>query len=231
MKGIRKGSKHSYNDFGLTIKSKSIGVPSKNKIKETIPFMNGSYDFSTLYGSQTYSERTLKYVFNVVGKNKIKMNTLRTQVLDWLHEGSKQPIYDDDFPGYYFLAECEDADFDEDGRFGSLTVEFSAYPFLIRTEHEGSIYWDNFNFDLDILQETKFNIEGNKDIKIYNNGAINIVPTIMCSEDMQIIKDNITYNIKAGLNKSYVFELEKGENAMKIIGNGTIEFEFRKEVL
>ena len=53
MYGIKKGNKHSFIDFGLTIKSKSIGMPSKNKVKETIPFMNGQYDFSELYGGQT----------------------------------------------------------------------------------------------------------------------------------------------------------------------------------
>ena len=35
MPGIRKGNKHSYKDFDVTIKSKSIGSPKKNKIKDT----------------------------------------------------------------------------------------------------------------------------------------------------------------------------------------------------
>lgn len=231
MYGIKKGNKHSFIDFGLTIKSKSIGMPSKNKIKETIPFMNGSYDFSALYGNQSYGERTLKYVFNLIGKNKVDMNVLKDKVLAWLYEGFQEPLYDDTFPGYYFLAECEDTSFEEDGEIGVLTVEFTCYPFKIRDDYEGQLHWDNFNFELDILQDTKFTVNGSKNISIYNSSTINIVPTIICSNDMKIIKDNKTYTLKSGVTKSYIFELLKGQNNMTIVGNGTIEFKFRKEVI
>ena len=113
--GIRKNNKHSFDDFGLTIKSKKIGNPKKNKIKEEVPFMNGSYDFSLLYGEQTYSERQLEYTFNLNERNKIAMNIKKMQVLEWLNDGGKQPLYDDTIPGFYFLAEVEDDDFSEAG--------------------------------------------------------------------------------------------------------------------
>ena len=231
MYGIRKGNKHSFIDFGLTIKSKSIGMPSKNKVKETIPFMNGSYDFSALYGRQSYGERTLKYVFNLIGKNKVDMNILKDKVLEWLYEGFQEPLYDDTILGYYFLAECKDTNFEEDGEFGVLTVEFSCYPFKIRDSYEGNILWDDFNFELDMLQETKFNIVESKEVDIYNKSAIPITPVILCSNDMSIVKNNVTYNLKSGTNKDYRFMLGIGNNKMTIKGNGTIEFLFRKEVL
>lgn len=134
--GIRKNNKHSFDDFGLTIKSKKIGNPKKNKIKEEIPFMNGSYDFSLLYGDQTYSERKLEYTFNLNEKNKIEMNVKKIQVLEWLNDGGKQPLYDDTIPGFYFLAEVEDDDFSEDGKNGELTVTFNAYPYKIASRNE-----------------------------------------------------------------------------------------------
>ena len=62
--GIIKNNKHSYNDFGLKILSRELNPPSKKKIKETLPFMNGSYDFSLLCGENVYEERTIKYVFD-----------------------------------------------------------------------------------------------------------------------------------------------------------------------
>ena len=63
--GIIKNNKHSYNDFGLKILSRELNPPSKKKIKETLPFMNGSYDFSLLCGENVYEERTIKYVFDM----------------------------------------------------------------------------------------------------------------------------------------------------------------------
>lgn len=231
MLGIKKGNKHSYKDFGVTIKSKSIGSPKKNKIKETVPFMNGSYDFSSLYGGQTYGERSLQYVFNIIGQTKSHMNMKKINLLNWLHKGIKEPLYDDAIPGYYFLAECEDDDFKENGNTGELTVTFTAYPFKICDYEEGDIAWDDFNFELDVLQETKFDINGVKNVKIHNVGVTNIVPEVICSNQMEVTKGNITYKFNPGASKDYRFELSIGENNMMIKGNGTIEFKFRKEVL
>lgn len=231
MLGIKKGNKHSYKDFGVTIKSKSIGSPKKNKIKETVPFMNGSYDFSSLYGGQTYGERSLQYVFNIIGQTKSHMNMKKINLLNWLHQGSKEPIYDDAIPGYYFLAECEDDDFKESGNTGELTVTFAAYPFKICSYEEGNIAWDDFNFELDVLQETKFDINGVKNVKIHNVGATNISPEVICSNQMEVTKGNVTYKFNPGTSKDYRFELSIGENNMTVKGNGSIEFRFRKEVL
>ncbi len=52
----------SYDDFQLTISELTIGNPSVNLISQTVPFMNGNYDFSSLYGGQTYSNREVKMV-------------------------------------------------------------------------------------------------------------------------------------------------------------------------
>ena len=49
--GIRINNKHSYGDFGLYLKSRNIGLPEKKSIRQTVPFMNGYYDFSALNGA------------------------------------------------------------------------------------------------------------------------------------------------------------------------------------
>lgn len=63
--GITLHDKHSYRDFGAWLKSKTIGIPSTIKITETIPYMQGSYDFTELYGEQTYDDRELEYEFDL----------------------------------------------------------------------------------------------------------------------------------------------------------------------
>lgn len=231
MLGITKENKHSYNDFGVTIKSKVIGNPKKNKIKESVPFMHGSYDFSLLYGSQSYSEREMKYVFNIIGTTKQGLTFKKVRLQNWLLEGGQQKIYDDAIPGYYFLAECVDTDFAEKGNIGELTATFNAYPFKIKSELEGENTWDNFNFELDVLQDTKFEVSVTKDIVLHNLGGKEAVPEIICDSDFEIIKNNITYKLKSGESKDYRFELAIGENKLTINGTGTIEFKFRKELL
>lgn len=229
--GIRKNNKHSFDDFGLTIKSKKIGNPKKNKIKEEVPFMNGSYDFSLLYGEQTYSERQLEYTFNLNERNKIAMNIKKMQVLEWLNDGGKQPLYDDTIPGFYFLAEVEDDDFSEEGSNGEITVTFNAYPYKISSRNDGHDIWDDFNFELDMVQDTIFEVNGTKDIILYNNGAIGINPTVICSNDIEVTKGNSIYKFKPGEVKAWAFKLDKGLNTLTIKGTGTIEFKWCKEVL
>lgn len=232
--GIRKSDKHSYYDFGLIMIDRTIETPSKNKIKVNIPYTNGYYDFSNLYGEATYEERKLTYKFRLKGSNIKSVNNKYTNILKWLTDGKQEPLFDDLFKGYYFLAECEgDVNFkelDTNKKFATIEVTFNAYPFKISTMQDGHDTWDDFNFELDMVQDTKFIVNGTQSVKLYNNGSIAINPTIVCSSDMQIKKGSNIYNFKQGTSKS-IFKLDKGLNDLIIIGNGTIEFKWYKELL
>lgn len=230
--GIRFNNLHSYDDLELLVLDKKITTPTKTKIKENIPFMNGTYDFSDLYGGNCFSERTLEFTFKLKHNNRIGLEFIKTKIENWLMGTDTQvKLIEDDLPGYYYLAECESTDFEDFIRFGKLKATFTAYPFKICDYEEGDIAWDNFNFELDVLQETKFDINGVKNVKIHNVGATNIVPEVICSHQMEVTKGNVTYKFNPGTSKDYVFELGIGKNDMTIKGNGTIEFRFRKEVL
>lgn len=233
MYNIVYNGKHSFNDFGLKrFNSKEHKAPSKNKIYETVPFMNGSYDFSNIYGGNTYSDRELTYSFLVEVENEDIMNYKKIAIENWfLGTNEKTMLIDEDLKGYYYMAECIDIDFDNYYSFGLIDVTFTAYPFKIGESYEGNTIWDNFNFELDVLQDTKFNISGSNDISIYNSSATNIIPSVICSSSMEVIKGNTTYKFNPGTSKDYRFELSIGENNMTVKGNGSIEFKFRKEVL
>ena len=231
--GFKIDSKHSYNNFGLRIIDREFNPPNKNKIKTPVPFMNGSYDFSSLYGNQTYEERILKYTLDLKYKNKIEFMTKKIQITEWLMNGNKKQLFDDLIPGYYFLAECEKGpSFSEYHTGCEIEVEFTAYPFKIGTSTEGSYQlWDTFNFETDIMQESIFNVVGTKAIKLYNISATKLVPSIICSANFSIVKAGATYNFNTGTTKDFRFSLEKGLNNIVLNGTGNIEFSFRKEVL
>lgn len=237
MLGIEFNGKHSYRDFGVTMApGKVIGIPNKNKVKVTVPFSNAEYDFSSLYGGeQTYQPRPLVYPFNIYRKTigKVPMNTMKTKFINWLmRNNGKQKLYDDAYPGYYFLAEIEgNSSFDEDYDTGILTVEFNAYPFMISELKEGHDIWDDFNFELDMAQPVNFVVNGSLEALLYNVGIPSLQPIITTSSSMEIIKDNIKYNIPSGISKSEDFTLDQGENDLIITGNGSISFEFHKELI
>lgn len=231
MNGIVFNGKHSFKDFGLTIKTREIGIPAKNKIKETVPFMQGSYDFSNLYGEQTYAERPLVYTFNLINYSKVQLNIKKTQILDWLLNSYKANFKDDIIPGYYFMAECEDVSFEEGRSSAEIIASFTAYPFKYRTQEEGSLEWDDFNFELDVMQDVAFEVEGTREIEIYNNGSRSISPTVITDSEIDVTKGATTYRFNAGTTRDWRFTLDKGINSLTLEGDGNIEFRFRKEVL
>lgn len=237
MYGFKFNGRHTFDDFGITVSSKNVGYPDKKKIKVAIPFSNVEYDFSELYGDQTYTERPITFVLNVIDKHVLndtqRVNTLETSLVNWLmNSNGKQRLYDDATPGYYYLAEVEGGlDFDELWNHGTLTVEFTAYPFMIAELEEGNDIWDTFNFELDVAQVTEFKANGTLDVILYNVGTPGLNPKITTSAPMEIVKDNITYNLPSGTSQSDDFKLSSGENKLTIKGNGTIKFTFFKELI
>lgn len=235
--GIKFNNKHSFYDFGITMPpEKEIGFPTKEKIVVKVPFSNVEYDFSELYGSQSYGTRPLRYSFNVVDRNgntKEKMNTMKTVLANWLmNTQGKQKLYDDAIPGYYFLAEVEgDMSFQENWDTGIITVTFKAYPFMIAELPEGNDLWDVFNFELDVAQNVEFTVNGSLTVTLLNMGTPDVVPEINTSESMTITKSGITYSIPAGVIQTSDFALKSGENALNITGFGTISFKFFKELI
>lgn len=234
MYGIKYLGKHSYSDLGITMAPGcEIGIPNKKKILVNVPFSNEEYDFSEIYGSQTYEPRTLKYHFNIKDTTKERMITKKTKILNWLmNSHGKQKLYDDVYPGYYFLAEIEGStSFSENWADGILTVTFKAYPFMIAELPEGNDIWDSFNFELDVAQKTSFTVNGTLEVILINAGTPDVIPEITCSSQMEVIKDGISYTIATGTTKDEDFMLKSGENDLKITGYGTISFKFFKELI
>ena len=233
MYGITYNNKHSFNDLGLTVlNTRTIETPSKIKITENIPFLNLTYDFSNLYGSSCYSERKLEYEFIIKSHSNMELEFKRIQVEQWLlSSNTKTQLFDDNIPGYYYLAECVSTEFEDLVNIGKLKATFTAYPFRIGEAYEGNSLWDNFNFELDVLQNTKFTVNGRSDVDIYNPSIVDIEPSIITSSQFEIVLDNKKYAVGYGTSKDYRFKFKPGNNSLILKGNGTIEFRFRKEVL
>lgn len=218
MRGFTFNGKHSYTDYGLGIESKKIGSPAKAKIKETIPFLNGSYDFSTIgsNGEQVFSERPIQVVLSLPTKSKEQLHELHSQILLWLVDTGQHELIFDDIDDYYFMAEVESAPaLEEMMRFGKLTVEFVCEPFKIGV----------------LLQDVEFDVSGTKTVSILNPGRV-ITPTINASAaNMSVVFGGKTYALNIGDNKVYGLRMQNGINNMILNGTGHIEVLFRREML
>lgn len=135
--GIRIGILHSFDDFGQCVASRDSGTPSKKMATKTVPFMNGFYDFSKIYGSLAFESREVKYVFDLIGCDSHDLQMQRSELLDWLSAVHNEDIFDDELHGYHFHGSFSEASWTEaeDGESGQLEVTFLCHPFLIADDY------------------------------------------------------------------------------------------------
>lgn len=234
--GITFNGRHSYVDEGLLLlHDKSIGIPNKKKVTVQVPFSNEVYDFSTVYGGQLYDQRILVYNFkikNTIYESKESMNMAKIKVLNWLFGTTGYTkLTDDAIPGYYFLAEVNgNTSFDEEWSHGVLKVTFTAYPFKIAEKAEGSDIWDEFNFELDVFQETEFEVDKEKKVTIVNPSISLARPEISANANFTIILNGTEHIIQRGTHTYDYFTFDK-INTLTIKGSGHISFKWFKELI
>lgn len=230
LRGFTFNGKHN-NDFKVVMQDKDIQSPAKKKVKDSVPFMNGSYDFSTVgsNGEIVYSERSITITLGIPAETKEELRIVYSKVHEWLVDVGQQKLIFDDEKDYYYLAEVEEAtSFERIMEFGKLEVKFVVHPFKYSIDYVGVNIWDTFNFEEDYLQDTRYNIMTTKTLTMYNPGRT-IRPIINCSVPMTMIQNGKSFSLSAGDNQVYGFYLNNGANTLIINGTGTIIFTFRKE--
>ncbi|MDE5753327.1 MAG: hypothetical protein K2H89_02085 [Oscillospiraceae bacterium] len=132
--GITWHGKHSLVDFGATLIARDTNVPIRDRVTERVPYSSVTYDFTALFGADSYPERKLQYQFVISDEHG--MPTLKQRVnafRHWLYNSSeKSKLCDDREPKYYFYAVC--TEFTEkytNGVMAEITVTFAADPFMI----------------------------------------------------------------------------------------------------
>ena len=230
MNGITFNGKHSYDDYDLFIMSKSIQSAAKKKIKIDVPFMNGSYDFSTLgsNGEVVYSQREISIKFGMFTRNRKLLYMKYSKILEWLQDTGQQKLIFDEIKDYYFMAEVESVPtFQEIIMFGELEVKFIADPFKVGVDFALNNIWDTFNFEEDYLQNSDYDIVGTKTITLYNPGRL-VMPVINVTSAMTLTYNSKTYNLIIGDNKLYGLKIVNGANTIIINGTGHIKILFKK---
>lgn len=231
MRGFKFNGKHSYSDYKVLLEKRTIFSPAKKKIKIDVPYMNGSYDFSTVAtnGEIILDERKIEIQIGFKARSKEHLQVLYSNVLEWLLDTGRQQLIFDDMKDYYFIAEVEgSSDFEEVLRIGKMKITFISQPLKIGVDYAGNNIWDTFNFEEDYLQDNEFDVTGTLTITLYNSSRA-VSPIINTNVNMSMEYNSKTYNLVSGDNKFYDFKLANGANSIIINGNGHIKFLFRKE--
>lgn len=241
MYGITFNGKHSLRDLGLYAENKIINAPPKKKITDSVPFMHGVYDFSTIgsNGEQVFDLRTVTVTLRIIAYSVEEVHTVYGQALEWLMDYGEHELVFDFMPDFYFMAEVQDApDWDKFLRYGLLSVDFICRPFKIGTSYVGDDIWDTFNFITDYTMYTNiFTVDNAALFEVYNPGRP-ISPVLNVNTPMKFIFEgsDTIHQLATGDNKIYEFKLKTGLNniGFEVIDAGVIgtaKVIFRKESL
>lgn len=217
IKSIRALGKATYDDFDIYINSRNIPIPAIKEITDTIPYMNGSYDFSYIDGEAAREDNIISYGFDISEFSIEEMEFAKRSIISWLSRISDTDIFDDYIKDYHFHGSAITPDWSEDASQGELVIKFRVYPYMIKNDPK--IY--AFTFSEDEI----------KNIQIENNSDHSIVPKITCENNSNIEINEFKYSLSSGIFEDSEIMLKPGTIDLKIQTTGNFKIEFFEEVL
>lgn len=237
----------TYSTFGYRMSGRSFGCPKKKRIEVTVPYMNGSYDFSYLpisndprFAQSFYDNREISYTFDVPGYDTESIYNKCAELVNWFTEGAPRKFYDTAFPSMYLTGTVTNTEVVDKGMYGQVTVTITAYPFMRSRYSDGHDVWDTINFDLDILQETTITMDrgSGKTFVLYNTGCTNAFPHVWNSSKYVIELRNagIICRFNPGRHNPGEFALHPGKNSITVqpvdwTEPGSVVFDWEKEMI
>lgn len=180
IEGVQFNQFNSLNQ-NLILVRRDAPTPEEKKIVEDIPYSQGEIDFSMLLGERVFRNRPLTYEFISKKMSYGQRKVLENRIKRLNMMGDIGEIYDTHDAGYYWRGKCEYIEVIDDAEFNRLSViiEFNVYPFLIDTKHYFDDVWDDFDFDVDVANWTKYEVDGVRTITLYNSGDTTVRPNII----------------------------------------------------
>ena len=223
----------NYNstENGMFLISRDAPTPSSKDIIETVPYMQGVYDFSMLENDRYFDNRKITYQVILFEKEYENRKLPEQELKRKLMPLGVQVLYDTHDYGYHWLGKCESivVEDDTDKNILTATIIFDCYPMAIVNSMEGEDIWDEVYFPRWVFQQTKYTVNGSERIDLFNIGSTSIMPKIIVSSEFTIESANNTITLPKGTYTDSELILGIGENIFMVTGNGTIEFQFNRE--
>lgn len=227
MYGVKFGEKHSYEDWGLILTSKTINFPDPKIETVDIPGANGELDFTeALTGDVPYKNRKLTFNFSVKTSMRSWQN-LMSSIANYLH-GKKLKIVLDQDNQFYYYGRAELSPLNCNKSIGRITITCDAEPYKYDVFSSLEDWkWDTFNFETGIINRVKnIRVYGEQEVVITGR-KLKVVPEIQVSNPIIVEFENKQYQLQAGKQKVLNIEIVEGENILKFIGKGIVNIDYR----
>lgn len=227
MKGVSFGGKHSYDDFGLILTSKSIGIPKAKREEVEIEGMDGKIDLTyAITDDIKFENRDLQFTFTVIGHQSNFFSAL-SQLSNYLHGKTMQVIIDDD-AGYYYTGACSINKFQTDKRTATIVVDVDADPYKMMVTGVGDPWTsDTFSFADGYIYISEITVTDTAEVNLYNGRRV-VSPWFTCSAEMTATYNDTTVTIPANVETQVLdFRLQEGDNYVTFMGTGTVNIKYK----
>lgn len=232
MNGVTFGSKHSYRDWGLILKSRPvISPPSPKTVYVDIPASDGIIDLTeSLTGNVKYENRIITCEFNVLDARK-RWSNIYSEILDFLHGQQVKVILDED-PTYYYIGRVKVNEWKSDKKTSTIIIEGNVEPYKLEMFSSLEDWeWDSFNFETGIIREYKnIKVDGSLTFTIEGRRK-GVVPSFIVQSDdgkgLKVKFNGTTYDLSDGTNRVLNIITKEGLNTLYFTGHGTVSIDYR----
>nr|DAT32044.1 MAG TPA: distal tail protein [Caudoviricetes sp.] len=223
MIGVTFGDKHSFDDFGIYLTSKTINPPEPQTNTISVPLRDGSIDLTeSLTNDVKYNDRKIDMTFSVVHPME-QWSDKVSEIENYLHGKRMKVVFDDD-ANYYYIGRLKVNEWSSQKSIGKLVIECVADPY--KYDIQDDWLWDSFDFENGYIRESEnILVSGSTTVVIVGKHK-KTYPTITASSAMTVAYNGATYNLTEGINKLYDMILDEGENTLTFSGSGSVLIEY-----
>lgn len=236
MNGVTFGSKHSYRDWGLFLKSRPvISPPTPKTVYVDIPGSDGVIDLTeSLTGDVKFDNRIITCEFVVLDARN-KWSNIYSEIMNYLHGQHMKIVFDED-SAYYYEGRLQVNEWKSDKVTSTITIEGTVKPYKLEAVSTAEDWiWDTFNFETGVIKDYRnivIDSDDYTDIRVIGT-RMKAIPTFtITSTDgngLEAYHRNLSVHLELpdGVTKSPTFMILDGLNVIGIKGHGTVTIDYR----
>lgn len=209
MNGVKFGNKHTFDDWGLVLTEKSLGLPEPKISSVQIEGADGEIDTSeVLSGEIKYNNRPLTFKFTMTDEYE-DFNDKVTRIANYLHGRKMRIILDEDNLCYYF-GRCTINEWLTDRRIAQIAISCNCEPY-------------KYDLTETIITAT---INGDTKVDVYGK-RMTVCPKITATGNVSLLIAGSGISIPNGIEYEILdFYIREGENTLTFTGSGTIQLTY-----
>lgn len=216
---------------GWWLTERTAPTPGEQEITESVPYRQGSYDFSMIDNERFFNNREITYKLLYVGEKYYNRKGFEQELKRQLIPHNWDKLVDTHEPTYYWWAKCKSVEVNDNSDNETLeaSIVFTAYPYAYTNHNEGADYWDDVFFPHWIWQQVKFSVNGGQDVNVKNIGSRPVLSSFTVTGNVKVKGSFGEVSLNDSNYKQTQVVLDVGDNKINLSGNGAIEFIFKRE--